>query len=102
MKPLIFVFFILLGLLPTAQADCFPIRRIMDPSVRSDFRNLCRAAVSCDPACQNIEPSKLIDCSSSQDANRLLSGENIGRRLLGCARAFFVDSMVDLANTVVS
>jgi hypothetical protein len=101
MKPLIFVFLLLLGMLPTAQADCFPIRRIMDPSSRADFRNLCRAAVSCDPACQNIEPRKLIDCSSSQDANRLLSGQNIGRRLLGCARAFFIDSMVDLANTVI-
>lgn len=102
MKSFFFFFLLLLGLLPTAEAQsCFPIRRIMDPSARADFRNLCRAAVGCDPACQNIAPNKLINCSTSQDANRLLSGENIGRRLLGCARAFFVDSMVDLANTVI-
>jgi|GEM_PF-5572319 len=102
MKSFFFFLLLVLGLIPTAEAQsCFPIRRIMDPSARADFRNLCRAAVSCDPACQNIAPNKLINCSTTQDANRMLSGQNIGRRLLGCARAFFVDSMVDLANTVI-
>ena len=85
----------------TALAECFPIRRIMDPSSRANFRTLCQAAVQCDPACQGIEPSKLINCSSTQEANMLMNTENIGRRFLTCARAFFIDSMVDLANTII-
>ena len=82
-------------------AECYPIRRIMEPAARANFQNLCRAAVQCDPACQNIEPAKLINCSGTQDSNKLLAGGDVGRRILSCARAFFVDSMVDLANMVI-
>lgn len=85
----------------SVAAECFPIRRIMQPSSRANFQNLCRAAVQCDPACQNIEPRKLINCSGTQDSNKLLASGNIGRRILSCARAFFIDSMVDLANMVI-
>lgn len=97
----LFWLLMLLGLMPSAFADCYPIRNIMSPAARQNFQSLCRAAVSCDPACQGIEPSKLINCSGTQDSNRLLAGGNIARRLLSCARAFFVDSMVDLANTII-
>lgn len=98
------IFFTLFSFLfvSTAMAECFPIRRIMDPSSRANFRALCQAAIQCDPACQGIEPSKLINCSSTQEANMLMNTENIGRRFLSCARAFFVDSMVDLANTIIN
>ena len=100
MRSILFTLFSFL-FVSTAMAECFPIRRIMDPSSRANFRALCQAAVQCDPACQGIEPSKLINCSSTQEANMLMNTENIGRRFLTCARAFFVDSMVDLANTII-
>lgn len=96
---LIFLCFTLLT--QSVAADCFPIRRIMEPSARANFQNLCRAAIQCDPACQNIEPTKLINCSGTQDSNKLLASGDIGRRLLSCARAFFIDSMVDLAKMVI-
>ncbi|MCE3012461.1 MAG: hypothetical protein LW878_05280, partial [Proteobacteria bacterium] len=98
------LFVILLSFMIFTQnviADCYPIRRILEPAARANFQNLCRAAVQCDPACQNIEPAKLINCSGTQDSNKLLASGNIGRRILSCARAFFVDSMVDLANMVI-
>ncbi len=98
---LFFLSFISFFFVSTAVAECFPIRRIMDPSSRANFKSLCQAAVKCDPACQGIETSKLINCSSTQEANSLLNTENIGRKFLTCARAFFVDSMVDLANTII-
>lgn len=98
------LFVILLAFMVFTQnviAECYPIRRIMEPAARANFQNLCRAAVQCDPACKNIEPSKLINCSSTQDSNKLLASGNIGRKILSCAKAFFVDSMVDLANMII-
>lgn len=98
------LFVILLSFMIFTQnviAECYPIRRILEPAARANFQNLCRAAVQCDPACQNIEPHKLINCSGTQDSNKLLASGNIGRRLLSCARAFFVDSMVELGNFVI-
>ncbi len=98
---LLIIFLACLIFTQNVGADCFPIRRIMEPAARANFQNLCRAAVQCDPACKDIEPHKLINCSGTQDSNKLLASGNIGRRILSCARAFFIDSMVDLANMVI-
>lgn len=87
-----------------AQDDCptcyVPATRIMDPSMASQFRQLCDRTIQRDPACEGIEESKLLNCEETQAQNKLVGDLNF-RAFLSCARGFLFDSMADLANMVI-
>ena len=91
------IFLSLILFAQSVAADCYPISRIMEPSARLNFQNLCRAAVHTDPACKEIEADKLINCEGTQESNELFNSDNLGIKILSCAKAFVVDSMADLA-----
>ncbi|MES3037127.1 MAG: hypothetical protein V4736_04395 [Bdellovibrionota bacterium] len=65
-----------------------------------DFQETCKTVVKTDPVCLRVPEEKRLKCGLTQDQNKILSTSNIGTKLGACLKAFFIDSMVDLAKFV--
>jgi hypothetical protein len=65
-----------------------------------EFTKICNRLVQSDPACKKIDEHKRMKCTF-QGENEILTTNHFSKKVFGCVKSFFWDSMVELGKFVI-